>query len=434
MSTASMDSMSSESDLEYTGSDLSSGIISVGELCVAEKKQIVLRDVSFHLKSAQKVDSWLDKLCMGRILSMAPDVQKKEMDECISVSGVVGQRLPLSPDERGEDDSFSQQLNCIVTKTNDAPLAFADRRDCRDKGKPAITQQDANLTCSSKYSGRPNKVEVLPAVQLDPHSALREARRLMTVHQNNVPPRHAKPATPHVWARRLALALEGDPPGEALARFAALTKDERHLVTRGIFELRKGESGGESRDTWEPTVPDALWPADVFAGAARVLDVQLRDYVEVRAYEKRGDIEEEADITEEAWPSADDALAGVHWNRVPSDCPKAQSPFDTTKSARVEDDSPQSTPKHAVSIPRVEFRIETESFSGPCQRDHSPVPTIWLCLGTRHIEDQGSKGEKPTHGYRVVKPISVQEKLMLADAVMLLGAEPISKWPELYLI
>jgi hypothetical protein len=104
----------------------------VGELCVAEKKQVVLRDVLVHIRSAQKVGSWLDKLpvCMGRILSMAPEVQKKEMDECTSVSGVVGQGLPPSPDERQEDGSFSQKLNCIVSKTNDAPLAFADRRDC----------------------------------------------------------------------------------------------------------------------------------------------------------------------------------------------------------------------------------------------------------------------------------------------------------------
>ena len=268
---------------------------------------------------------------------------------------------------------------------------------------------------------------MLPAVQLDPHSALREARRLMTVYRDYVPPQHAELAIPHVWARRLALALEGDLPDEALARFAVLTKNERHLVTQGIFELKNVESG-ECRDTWEQTEPGALWPEDVFAGAARVLDVQLRKYVEARAYEKEGDIEEEADIAEEAWPSADDTLArDIHWNRVPSGCPEAVSPIDTTKSARVEDDSSQ-------SIPRVEFRIGAESFLDPCRRDHSAVPTIWLCLGTRYIEDQGSKGEKPTHGYRVVKPISVREKLMLADAVMLLGAESISKMPELYLI
>jgi hypothetical protein len=102
----------------------------VGGLCVAREEagglagHIVLSQVS-----TKGFDSWLDKLCMRRILSMAPDVQMREMDEGISISGVVGQRLPLSPDERGEDDSFSQQLNCIVTKTNDAPLAFADRRD-----------------------------------------------------------------------------------------------------------------------------------------------------------------------------------------------------------------------------------------------------------------------------------------------------------------
>jgi hypothetical protein len=147
MSTASMDSFSSESDLEYTDSELSSEIISIGVLCVAEKKQVGLRDVSFYLESAQKVDSWLDKLCMGQILSMAPEVQKKGMDKCISVSGVVGQGLPPSPDE-SEDGSFSQQLNCIVSKTNDAPLVFADRHDCRERGKPAITQQNANLTHS----------------------------------------------------------------------------------------------------------------------------------------------------------------------------------------------------------------------------------------------------------------------------------------------
>ena len=63
---------------------------------------------------------------------------------------------------------------------------------------------------------------MLPAVQLDPHSALREARRLMTVYRDYVPPQHAELAILHVWARRLALALEGDLPDEALARFAVL--------------------------------------------------------------------------------------------------------------------------------------------------------------------------------------------------------------------
>jgi len=61
-----------------------------------------------HLRSAQKVDSRLVKLCMGRILSMASDVQKKEMDEGTSVSDGAGQGLPPNPDEREEDGSFSQ--------------------------------------------------------------------------------------------------------------------------------------------------------------------------------------------------------------------------------------------------------------------------------------------------------------------------------------
>lgn len=242
---------------------------------------------------------------------------------------------------------------------------------------------------------------------------------------------------PHVWARRLALTLEGeDTSAEALAMFAALTRDERRLVTQGIFGLEKVESDGECRDIWDPEVQSARWPEEVFAESARVLDGVLRELLEARAYEKPENIEEEADIAEEAWSSPDDTLTqdlDVHWNRLPSS-PQLLSPVDNTTLAKIEDDSPQSTPKCVVSIPRVEFRIESQPFSGPWKGDDSAVPTIWLCLGTRHIADQCSKGEEPAHGYKVIKPISVQEKLMLVDAVMLLGAGAISKRPELCLI
>ena len=154
MSIASMDSFSSISDLEYTDSELSSGTISLGELCIAEKKQMVLRDAPFRVGSAEKVGSWLDKLYMARTLLLAPEVQNKRVDEGISVLNVHGgakQGLPSSPDEM--DCCSIQQLdmagrpNGITTSKNDVSLAFADRRD---SGKPVTAHQNTVLTSGIK--------------------------------------------------------------------------------------------------------------------------------------------------------------------------------------------------------------------------------------------------------------------------------------------
>jgi hypothetical protein len=151
MPTTSIHSFSSDSDLEYTGSDLSYGTISLGELCVAEKKQVVLRDASFQVGPAQKVDSWLDKLNMARDLSIAPEVVlgpwnsqevlNEEKDEGIPVPGGLAQGLPSSPDGRRED--FHSKGNEIKRQLYMARGAFSEHSShmhehrclCPDYGK-----------------------------------------------------------------------------------------------------------------------------------------------------------------------------------------------------------------------------------------------------------------------------------------------------------
>lgn len=202
----------------------------------------------------------------------------------------------------------------------------------------------------------------------------------------------------------MALALdEDDPSEEALDKFAGLNRSERQLVRKGIFDLgvlvhERGNTG-----VWDGEEDEEDSKGEYFGEANELLSTTLQDDLEARRRKDMNKTDGE--------------------DRVGTSETYIGSPIDYY-------DSPQTTPRPARMAPRVELRRDSPVCSEQlCGYGRNGGHTTWLCLGTRLLPNEtlGQSG-------RAVQGISIEERLLLVDAAIILGAATVSKTPELYVV
>ncbi|ETW76790.1 hypothetical protein HETIRDRAFT_430105 [Heterobasidion irregulare TC 32-1] len=191
------------------------------------------------------------------------------------------------------------------------------------------------------------RTDVLPALQLDPHSSLMAAYRL--THLTGAPPSPISPNSPilpvhlplHLLptlsptekrARRLAVALDADDPAQkdwAMEEYVKLGQAGRRLVREGVFEVDLRPEDSRSREEVEEEEREREWAAerfkegkveDIYQNAAAILNRLLQAQEEWNLAWRDGEWqmtpsvfrEPSSDVADEPIPQAniDEALLG----------------------------------------------------------------------------------------------------------------------------